>query len=103
MRHQPPQVPTRPINRAGVVTTLACLPGLQDHVGQAVFHDGVSADTKYHVVVELRLTRHQVGDDIHPYHLLVHRVGLDVLTVKRDAFRWRVEPSQRLDQAAGAG
>ena len=60
------------------------------------------ADAEYHVAVQLRFPRDEIAHHVDADHLLVHRVGLDVLAVERDAFRRCVQPLQRLDQPSGA-
>ena len=69
-------------------------------VGQPVFDGGVGPNTEHHVTVQVRFARDEIAHHVVAYHLLVHRVGLDVFAVERDAFRRRVHPLQRLDQPA---
>ena len=71
--------------------------------GKPVFDDVARPDTENDVVIELRLPRDQVADDVGAHHLFVNRVGHDVFAVERHARLGRAQPFQCLDQPARTG
>src|SRR5690606_24178382 len=72
-------------------------------VAETVLHEHGRVDPEGDVPGEVRLGLHQPADHVVPHHLLVHRVGLDVLVVEVLGGRPRAGAAHRLREPPGTG